>query len=385
MKLKLLIAGLFAIGLVSNAATEEYGGGEMHTVKVGDRLIASNGWGLEVDSITSGEISFVLVSGEDEYYTTTIESGTQKDLTNGIRSTKEVISVTVDNVNEDSAEVEVHAIEDDTEEEEDAPAPPGEEEETSTSETFEGDGTYLLSPGDSIRTDRGYRIQLQEGQSWDKANDPVRVLLYDQNDEKIALHDYRDYTILSKGSSRRQFSSRGLKAVPKEIHTENDTVSMRASSNLDIQVYEGWNLISTPLAADGSNIVDSTCGDVESMSFWDFSDGSYVQSSLNARNGYWLKSDQSCEITVQGSPFEMPEVQLDSGWNIIGAPTSGMSFDSLEYGDCEIESGPWGYRPAGYRSGYYEAANLDRGKGYFVKTAESCTLSASYSRIPGGQ
>lgn len=387
VKFKLLITGVMALGLASSGAAAEYGGGEIHNVEVDDQLVASNSWGVEVESMGDGKISFVLISDGDEYYTTTVDEGSQSDLTNGVRSPNEVIRVTVQDVSSDSAEVRVDAIEDDTEEEEEeAPAPPGSDsEETSSSETFQGDGTYILNPGDSIETDRGYRIKLQSGQSWDSADRPVRALLYDQNDEKVSLYDYRDYAILSTGSSLGDFTSRGIKAVPMEIFPENDTVKMKATSNIDVQIYEGWNIISAPLKADGSTIVDSTCGDVDSMTFWSWNDGSYGQSSLDARDGYWLKSNESCELTVQGDPVSMPEIELNEGWNLIGAPTSDIEFEDLRRGDCRIESGPWGYRPVGYRSGYYESPELERGQGYFVKAAESCTLSAIAAPRAGGE
>lgn len=378
--LALLVLTLF---LSSSGAAEEFSGGEFHTVSEGDTLVAENGWGVEVDSITDGSVSVVLFSDGDDYYTTSLEAESQTDLANGVRSTKEVLAVTVESAGSGSAAMRVDAIEDDGSDEEEPPTPPGEDDSGDESaETFEGDGTYILGPGDRIETDRGYTVELATGQSWDENSGPVEVGLYGKDGSAIPLFDYRNTTMMSVGKGISKMDSRGLNVDVLEVYPSNDTIRMRATSNMVIRLNEGWNMISSPLQGD-SNIVRNTCGDTEDMNFWGLdSSGRYFASGLNSKEGAWVETSESCKIVVEGSTFSEMDVELDEGWNIIGAPTSSVSFDPFERSTCNIQSGPWGYRPEGYRSGYYQAAELEAGNGYFVKVDDSCTLDEM--RVPGG-
>jgi hypothetical protein len=380
---RLVFVTVLAALLTTVGSAEEFGGGEMHTVTEGDSLVADNGWGIEIDRITGDSVSAVLISDGDDYYTTTLEAESQSDLTNGVRSPKEVLSVTVESTGSGSATVRVDAIEDDSEEEEEPPTPPGEDDsEEDSSTTFEGDGIYNLEPGDRIATDRGYTVELKSDQSLDDPEGSVEVILYGKDGNQIPLFDYRNSTFMGVSNGISKMDSRGLNVDILDIYPSNNTLQMRATSNMVIRLNEGWNLISSPLQEE-SNIVRNTCGDTDQMNFWGLdSSGRYFDSGLTSKNGVWLEASKSCKIVVEGSTFSEMDVELDEGWNLIGAPTSSVDFDAFQRSVCNIESGPWGYRPVGYRSGYYEAAQLEAGQGYFIKVSEQCTLDEM--RVPGG-
>lgn len=374
---------IIIIGFIAaSAGAETFDGGETHTVTEGDKIMTENGWGIEVDRIYDDSVSVTLISDGDDYYTTTLDVESSSDLTNGIRSTNEVISVTVQNIDSGTATIRADAIVEDETEEEEPPTPPGDDSETEQTETFEGDGTYILEPGDRIETDRGYTVELRPDQSWSENSGPVEVSLYDKEGDEVPLFDYRNYTLMSVGEGISKMDSRGLNVDALEVYPSNDSVKVRATSNMVIRLNEGWNLISSPLKED-SNIVRSTCGDTDELDFWGLdSSGKYFASGLTSTEGVWMEASEPCKIVVEGATFGRMDVELDEGWNIIGAPTDSIDYDAFYRTKCNVQSGPWGYRSTGYNSGYYEASELEAGNAYFLKVEESCNLDNM--RVPRG-
>lgn len=412
-KLRLSAILVTAIMFAVSGAAETYNGDGTYDVVEGDILMADNDWGVTVDSITpdenfeesdKGQVSLILTESDgSELYTTSITEGKEKELTNGVTSPKEVLRVNITDVDDNERQATISIEPADGGDEEEPGSAPGEDQPAyEKGTTFNGDGTYLMKPGDQVKTDRGQILELNEFQMWDRAEGRVDVKLYSEEGNMIPLHDYRNYTILSADNShsRDNLLSRGIRAIPQRVNPENDTAEMLVTSNLKVRINKGWNLVSMPLGLQngqcdnkcfgpesgtlvpggetmGLGVVKNTCGDTESMNFWGFDAGNneYEQHLPRAPYGYWVKSDEKCSITVEGSQVEVSGTKLGEGWNIIGGPTRSEGFNEVK-GNCEIESGPWGYRTEGIRTGYYETSKLDRGNGYFVKVADSCTLGA---------
>ncbi|MFH1106967.1 MAG: hypothetical protein V1787_03655 [Candidatus Micrarchaeota archaeon] len=131
---------------------------------------------------------------------------------------------------------------------------------------------------------------------------------------------------------------------------------------------------------DVATIVKSSCPEA---TLWQYDGGQrkYVNAGklrvgerVRAGNGYWVRvKDGSCSVTVRGeSPVSLQGKALSAGWNQIGGPYYAASFEDLK-GSCTALSGPWAWNP--YSRSYERAKTLEPGKGYFVKVAQSCTLS----------
>ncbi|MFH1750379.1 MAG: hypothetical protein ABH863_01745, partial [Candidatus Micrarchaeota archaeon] len=151
-----------------------------------------------------------------------------------------------------------------------------------------------------------------------------------------------------------------------------------------IKIYPGWNLVSFPkywlttsvcrgeicpamVMAPTLKVIENTCNTntlwhYEGSSYRKYEIGSFFNPSMF---GYWLKSSNACRIVISGNnDIEWNGMQLQQGWNQIGAPTQSTSFERVK-GNCDATSGPWKYNAPSRK---YEKVNLlTPGEGYFVK------------------
>lgn len=84
--------------------------------------------------------------------------------------------------------------------------------------------------------------------------------------------------------------------------------------------------------------------------------------------GYWLSSTQTVSQTVQGYPINNPTYWMESGWNLIAAPSCTMNllFDVTEDPAGMVATV---YEYNGVAMGYQEAITLSPSKGYWVQAA----------------
>jgi uncharacterized protein (TIGR02145 family) len=157
----------------------------------------------------------------------------------------------------------------------------------------------------------------------------------------------------------------------KEQSNSFNSVLHSASLHSDsIQVKSGWNLISLPLIFS-----DSTTNYLFPSAISDafIYGGSYQPvESLKTGTGFWLKFDSSETIYIEGEPFNQHIIDVNKGWNLIGAPSSSALSDSISsYPLSIIVSDFYGYIP---NDGYQAADTLQPGSGYWVKVDNDGTL-----------
>jgi hypothetical protein len=146
------------------------------------------------------------------------------------------------------------------------------------------------------------------------------------------------------------------------------------AGSLSVALAAGWNLVSKPL--DVANpVVSAVYPTVIPGTTYSFDSGAgYThRDTLVSGHGYWSKFASGGNQSVSGLPLDSAEVGLIQGWNIIGAvdhivpaPSGGI-----------VASTVWAYN-----NGYAAATTLTPGKGYWVKTNASGTITLGPSAAP---
>ncbi len=148
--------------------------------------------------------------------------------------------------------------------------------------------------------------------------------------------------------------------------------------------YNKWNLISSPMVNVDSVMLDE-CGAANSKFYhYDAATGKWNVdtvgiTSLEPGNSYFFYASGNCDVVIAGrGEIYNDDVELSSGWNDVGAPTSIMDSSAVEAlkdrcsncgdqgsaGSCDSMVVKW-YDPIAQK--YTTATTLEPGKGYKVQ------------------
>jgi len=130
----------------------------------------------------------------------------------------------------------------------------------------------------------------------------------------------------------------------------------------------GWNLVSVPLLLN-----DMTSGTVfpqAASPVYGFDGGYSASSVLQNASGYWVKFNSAQSFDFSGTEPQIP-ISLLQGWNLIGP------FNTLLPVNTIVTNPPGILESAFYEfdSGYVLADTLKPGKGYWVKSSGSGSIT----------
>jgi hypothetical protein len=154
------------------------------------------------------------------------------------------------------------------------------------------------------------------------------------------------------------------------------TIGLPLASGWGVEVEVGprWNLLSNPV--DSAVVTTGEIfPDALSLAFR-YEDGSYVGGdTLVAGSGYWLKFSEGpvTPRTIYGAPLIADTIPVTAGWNMIGSISAPVAVGS-------VGSDPPGLVTSqffGYEAGYYNAASIEPGRGYWVKVSADGSLVLS--------
>lgn len=141
-----------------------------------------------------------------------------------------------------------------------------------------------------------------------------------------------------------------------------------------IQVSQGWNLLSLPLAATDS--LKSTLFPSAVSSAFTFTDGYQVKDTIQNGPGFWLKFESAETVYMTGDSVLADTIGMNNGWNIIGAISIPITINAMNSEPSGmITSQFYGYSQTEGR--YVQTDTLQPGNGYWVKTAKSGILILS--------
>lgn len=153
-----------------------------------------------------------------------------------------------------------------------------------------------------------------------------------------------------------------------DIVLKQGTTTQTTTTCKEIQLIEGWNLVSVPL---NSNSYSPSIIFPDAISNAYSYDGSYyISDSLVPGKGYWLKFPANHLSVICGFTITTNYLNLKSGWNLIGVFDKNVNVNSITSSPPGIIQTPF----YGFENGYFAANTLQSGKGYWVKLAQNGTI-----------
>ncbi|MCX8056900.1 MAG: T9SS type A sorting domain-containing protein, partial [Ignavibacteria bacterium] len=107
--------------------------------------------------------------------------------------------------------------------------------------------------------------------------------------------------------------------------------------------------------------------------YWYDGSGYVIENNLMRGKGYWLKFNQSQNITIPVVTSNSISINVNQGWNLIGSLHNEVAVSNVVSNPPNIIVTPF----YGYDKRYYQASSLKVGKGYWVKTNQAGTLILS--------
>ena len=143
------------------------------------------------------------------------------------------------------------------------------------------------------------------------------------------------------------------------------------SETIAIEYVQDWNLLGLPLEIeDGSyNILfpESIEG-----TLYSFDNGYILETSFIQGEGYWLRFNEEGITAITGMLINELTVNLNEGWNLISGITTPLDITLIQDPDGIIISGTvYGFTTGGYSI----AENIQPGKGYWVRTNSSGSIT----------
>lgn len=132
----------------------------------------------------------------------------------------------------------------------------------------------------------------------------------------------------------------------------------------------GWNLIGLPVVlenADYQNIFPE-CVDGTLYSF----NGGYIQENeLINGSGYWLRFENSGNVTITGNGLNQLVIELIQGWNLISGISWEILLENLDDPENLIISGT----VYTFENGYIQIDSLQPGDGYWLRSLGIGTIT----------
>jgi len=159
--------------------------------------------------------------------------------------------------------------------------------------------------------------------------------------------------------------------------------------NLNLQLSEGWNIISSPSESSLTlSQIEKYCtvGVYKEHKLWAYDSKNWEwshPSQIKNDEGVYLYIFDNCNVGLEGDPAQFSSKPLYMGWNLFSTETS---FNEIK-GNCQIRSDPplweWDSQTKQWK---HPSLNekLDQSKGYWVSVKDNCTLSISVKECSKG-
>ncbi len=142
-------------------------------------------------------------------------------------------------------------------------------------------------------------------------------------------------------------------------------------SDITVEYAENWNLVGLPLNVEDSDYLSLFPSAVEGTLY--SYDGAYLSDiNLIQGEGYWLRFNEEGSTSISGTPVNELTLSLTEGWNLISGISTSINVLAIEDPDEIIISGTvYGF----ISGGYLNAEILEPGKGYWVRTNSSGSIT----------
>jgi calcium-activated chloride channel regulator 3/4 len=161
---------------------------------------------------------------------------------------------------------------------------------------------------------------------------------------------------------------------------------------LEISLVSGWNMISTPLQPNETDIavvLNSIAGKYSSV--WSYANGVWKVYdpahpglsdlyTMEAGIGYWVDMDEPAVLVASGFIPPDKSIELDSGWNLVGFNAENTlslenalaSIDRKYISVWSYENNAWKFYDPAY-PGFSNLELMTPGSGFWINTNQACT------------
>ena len=145
-----------------------------------------------------------------------------------------------------------------------------------------------------------------------------------------------------------------------------------SSPNINISYMYGWNLIGLPLEVEDSNYQILFPESSEGTLYFYNGEQYLLEEELQMGNGYWLRFVNESSTQLSGISVSDMTLQLNEGWNLISGITTPLDITEIEDPNGIIIAGTvYGFNIDVYTN----TENMEPGKGYWVKTNSSGSIT----------
>lgn len=156
--------------------------------------------------------------------------------------------------------------------------------------------------------------------------------------------------------------------------TAAEYIQILSTNIISLYTNAGWNLLSIPIQpVDGRKSILFP----NAKSFAYTYDGSYVvKDTLEIGKGYWLKFNTAQNNLISGQVISQLQIPLKQGWNLIGSLNGTVPVSLITTSPPNIIASLF-YE---YNGGYNSSQQLEKGKGYWVKSSQNGTMFVSLTK-----
>ncbi len=133
---------------------------------------------------------------------------------------------------------------------------------------------------------------------------------------------------------------------------------------------QGWNLVSLPVRPADSSKTAVFPNAISAAFAYVPNSGYETRDILQPGLGYWIKYPSSQKVYITGDTVSNQMVDVEEGWNLLGAITSSISINQV----ASLPSGVTISAFFGYNGQYKEVDTLRPGCGYWVKVEQKAQL-----------
>lgn len=198
------------------------------------------------------------------------------------------------------------------------------------------------------------------------------------NNEELENETGLFFLTYQNGSESVQTDMKAEQQVVLPDDTEEVEVNHIVQGSSPGNYSAGWQLVGNPTEISGTDPFDLFENALPGT-FFGYEDVYYEANEFTAGTGYWLRLSEAEEITIEPPFLNSVTLNVEPGWHLISGPGQPVALNDIEDPDSLIVSD----NLQGYDEGYVDADTLRPGRGYWILTqgTGSITIHSDFSLL----
>lgn len=139
---------------------------------------------------------------------------------------------------------------------------------------------------------------------------------------------------------------------------------------IPIAFNEGWNLVGLPVVLENTEYQNIFPESIDGT-LYSFNNGYIQESELINGSGYWIRFENSGNVTITGNGLSQLIIELNQGWNLISGITWEILLENVDDPENLIIPGTF-YT---YSVGYDQVNSFQPGNGYWLRSTEPGSIT----------